>query len=91
MKKGLSRVLVSSMAMMLVFSSVPILDAQAVDHATVTAETPDSPEKKAVEVVEERTDREMVYDNQDGMFTKQIYTEPINVKEDGDWELFPIQ
>ncbi|MBA3924809.1 hypothetical protein [Listeria rustica] len=36
--------------------------------------------------MEERTDTEIVYDNQDGSFTKQIYTEPINVKEDGDWE-----
>lgn len=52
MKQWLSRVFVSSMAMMLVFSSVPILDAQAVDtadHATVTAETTKTHEKKEKE------------------------------------------
>lgn len=72
--------------MMLVFSSVPIPEAQAIDTANATTETTENPEKKAVEVVEERTDTEIVYDNQDGTFTKQIYTEPINVKEDGEWE-----
>ncbi|MBC2315324.1 DUF1175 family protein [Listeria booriae] len=86
MKKWLSRVFAVSLVMMLVFSSVPIMNPQAVDTTgspTVIAEVPG---KKAIEIVEERTDTEMVYDNQDGTFTKQIYTEPVNVKEDGDWE-----
>ncbi|MBC1911208.1 DNRLRE domain-containing protein [Listeria booriae] len=86
MKKWLSRVFAVSLVMMLVFSSVPIMNPQAVDTTGSTTVIAEVPGKKAIEIVEERTDTEMVYDNQDGTFTKQIYTEPVNVKEDGDWE-----
>lgn len=86
MKKWLSRVFAVSLVMMLVFSSVPIMNPQAGDTTDSTTVIAEVPGKKAIEIVEERTDTEMVYDNQDGTFTKQIYTEPVNVKEDGDWE-----
>ncbi|MBC1306445.1 DNRLRE domain-containing protein [Listeria booriae] len=86
MKKWLSRVFTVSLVMMLVFSSVPIMNPQAGDTTDSTTVIAEVPGKKAIEIVEERTDTEMVYDNQDGTFTKQIYTEPVNVKEDGDWE-----
>ncbi|MCU5517788.1 DNRLRE domain-containing protein [Bacillus wiedmannii] len=41
---------------------------------------------KPTEVVEERTETEKVFDNQDGTFTKKIYTEPIHAEKNGKLE-----
>ncbi len=38
------------------------------------------------EVVEERTETEKVFDNNDGTFTKKVYTEPIHTEKDGKLE-----
>ncbi|MGN4844972.1 DNRLRE domain-containing protein [Bacillus cereus group sp. MYBK134-1] len=38
------------------------------------------------EVVEERTETEKVFDNNDGTFTKRVYTEPIHAEKDGKLE-----
>ncbi|PGK08261.1 wall-associated protein [Bacillus anthracis] len=38
------------------------------------------------EVVEERTETEKVFDNNDGTYTKKVYTEPIHVEKDGKLE-----
>ncbi|MCU5616772.1 hypothetical protein OCB10_22300, partial [Bacillus cereus] len=35
------------------------------------------------EIVEERTETEKVFDNNDGTFTKRVYTEPIHAEKDG--------
>ncbi|MED3085626.1 DNRLRE domain-containing protein [Bacillus toyonensis] len=41
---------------------------------------------KPTEVVEERTETEKVFDNNDGTFTKKVYTEPIHTEKDGKLE-----
>ncbi|MEW9184300.1 DNRLRE domain-containing protein [Bacillus mycoides] len=41
---------------------------------------------KPTEVVEERTETEKVFDNQDGTFTKKVYTEPIHTEKNGKLE-----
>ncbi|HEB2438423.1 wall-associated protein [Bacillus thuringiensis] len=38
------------------------------------------------EIVEERTETEKVFDNNDGTFTKRVYTEPIHAEKDGKLE-----
>lgn len=38
------------------------------------------------EIVEERTETEKVFDNNDGTFTKKVYTEPIHAEKDGKLE-----
>ncbi|MED1305488.1 wall-associated protein, partial [Bacillus pacificus] len=38
------------------------------------------------EIVEERTETEKVFDNNDGTFTKKVYTEPIHTEKDGKLE-----
>ncbi|WP_033706514.1 DNRLRE domain-containing protein, partial [Bacillus mycoides] len=38
------------------------------------------------EIVEERTETEKVFDNNDGTYTKKVYTEPIHVEKDGKLE-----
>ncbi|KPU51807.1 DNRLRE domain-containing protein [Bacillus wiedmannii] len=40
----------------------------------------------ATEIVEERTETEKVFDNNDGTYTKKVYTEPIHVEKDGKLE-----
>ncbi|WP_257154686.1 DNRLRE domain-containing protein, partial [Bacillus thuringiensis] len=42
--------------------------------------------EKPTEVVEERTETEKVFDNHDGTFTKQVYTEPIHTEKEGKLE-----
>ncbi|MBJ8055061.1 DNRLRE domain-containing protein [Bacillus cereus] len=41
---------------------------------------------KPTEVVEERTETEKVFDNQDGTFTKKVYTEAIHTEKNGKLE-----
>ncbi len=36
--------------------------------------------------MEERTETEKVFDNNDGTFTKKVYTEPIHTEKDGKLE-----
>ncbi|WP_373862740.1 DNRLRE domain-containing protein [Listeria newyorkensis] len=68
-------------------STLPAMETHAEETKGDVAPTPKTTaEAKPVELVEERTENEIVYDNQNGSFTKQIFTEPINVKEDGEWE-----
>ncbi len=38
------------------------------------------------ELVEERTETEKVFDNNDGTYTKKVYTEPIHIEKDGKLE-----
>ncbi|MEF7657824.1 DNRLRE domain-containing protein [Bacillus thuringiensis] len=38
------------------------------------------------EIVEERTETEKVFDNNDGTYTKKVYTEPIHIEKDGKLE-----
>ncbi|WP_096478389.1 aureocin A53 family class IId bacteriocin [Bacillus anthracis] len=38
------------------------------------------------EIVEERTETEKVFDNNDGTYTKRVYTEPIHIEKDGKLE-----
>ncbi|PGZ99563.1 wall-associated protein, partial [Bacillus pseudomycoides] len=44
------------------------------------------PKDKPVEVVEERTEHEKVFDNKNGTFTKKVYTEPIHTEKNGKLE-----
>ncbi|MFJ8522653.1 DNRLRE domain-containing protein [Bacillus cereus] len=39
-----------------------------------------------IEIVEERTETEKVFDNNDGTYTKKVYTEPIHIEKDGKLE-----
>ncbi|HCJ4364018.1 TPA: hypothetical protein NR344_003015, partial [Listeria innocua] len=79
------KVLVSLIAFMLFFSLLP-------GYAPLAEDSPvgvDAPDKKAgeqapTEVKEERTENEVVFDNHDGSFTKQIFADPINMEVEGD-------
>ncbi|MBC1316909.1 DNRLRE domain-containing protein [Listeria booriae] len=84
MKKISFKIFIVSLILMLITSVVPMNQVKATDEVVPLPKltkgiTP-------VELEEERTENELVYDNQNGTFTKQIFTEPINVKEDGKWE-----
>ncbi|MED3088150.1 hypothetical protein P4379_18535 [Bacillus toyonensis] len=59
------------------------------DEKELPAPHPDQLKKdgpKPTEVVEERTETEKVFDNNDGTFTKKVYTEPIHTEKDGKLE-----
>ncbi|WP_192826871.1 ubiquitin family protein, partial [Bacillus pacificus] len=43
-------------------------------------------QKNPTEIIEERTETEKVFDNNDGTYTKKVYTEPIHVEKDGKLE-----
>ena len=49
-------------------------------------EKQDKNQSNPTEVVEERTETEKVFDNNDGTFTKKVYTEPIHTEKDGKLE-----
>ncbi|MBC1373549.1 DNRLRE domain-containing protein [Listeria booriae] len=87
MKTWLKKGLLVWLAFALVISTLPAFGPRAEEIKGDMAPTlKTTAEAKPVEVVEERTENEIVYDNQDGSFTKEIYMEPIHVKEDGEWE-----
>ncbi|MBC6315664.1 DNRLRE domain-containing protein [Listeria grandensis] len=87
MKTWLKKGLLVWLVFALVVSTLPAFEPRAEETKGDAVPTPKTTaEAKPVEVVEERTENELVYDNQNGSFTKQIFTEPINVKEDGEWE-----
>lgn len=44
----------------------------------------ESGEQAPTEVKDERTENEVVFDNHDGSFTKQIFADPINMEVDGE-------
>lgn len=85
MKKGLSRVLLVIIAIALIVSTIPAYAPYAEQEAPTQEKAVESAPEKT-EVIEERTEKEIVYDNQDGSFTKEIYMEPIHVQENGEWE-----
>ncbi|EGC8271653.1 RHS repeat-associated core domain-containing protein [Listeria monocytogenes] len=79
------KILVSLIAIMLFLSLIPGYAPMAEETSTGVAE----PEKKAgeqapTEVKDERTENEVVFDNHDGSFTKQIFADPINMEVDGE-------
>ncbi|MBA3926359.1 DNRLRE domain-containing protein [Listeria rustica] len=87
MKTWLKKGLLVWLVFALVVSTLPAFEPRAEETKGDAAPTPKTTaEAKPVEVVEERTENELVFDNQNGSFTKQIFTEPVNVKEDGEWE-----
>lgn len=43
-------------------------------------------EKKPIEIIEQRTEKEKVFDNQDGTYTKKIYQVPVHIRKNGKWE-----
>ncbi len=43
-------------------------------------------QKSPTEIIEERTETEKVFNNNDGTYTKKIYNEPIHVEKDGKLE-----
>lgn len=45
-----------------------------------------SKKKKPVELKKERKEKEKVFDNQDGTFTKKLYNQPIHIKKGNTWE-----
>ncbi|EUJ33793.1 wall-associated protein [Listeria floridensis FSL S10-1187] len=91
MKKRLKKGFLSLMAASLVFSLLPAYDGSAARENTpndsaATEKTATTKEQKPTEVVSERTENEVVFDNHDGTFTKQIYSEPVHVDVDGELE-----
>ncbi|MBC2116167.1 DNRLRE domain-containing protein [Listeria booriae] len=87
MKIWLKKGLLVWMVIALVVSTLPAFEPRAEEVKGDVVPTPKTTvQAKPVELVEERTENEIVYDNQNGTFTKQIFTEPVNVKEDGEWE-----
>ncbi|WP_430534930.1 DNRLRE domain-containing protein [Listeria rocourtiae] len=87
MKTWLKKGLLVWLVFALVVSTLPALEPRAEEAKEDVVPTPKTTaQAKPVEVVAERTENEIVYDNQNGSFTKQIFTEPVNVKEDGEWE-----
>ncbi|MBC1943763.1 DNRLRE domain-containing protein [Listeria booriae] len=87
MKMWLKKGLLVWMVIALVVSTLPAFEPRAEEVKGDVVPTPKTTvQAKPVELVEERTENEIVYDNQNGTFTKQIFTEPVNVKEDGEWE-----
>lgn len=87
MKMWLKKGLLVWMVIALVVSTLPAFEPRAEEVKGDVVPTPkETVQAKPVELVEERTENEIVYDNQNGTFTKQIFTEPVNVKEDGEWE-----
>ncbi|MBC1792863.1 DNRLRE domain-containing protein [Listeria booriae] len=85
MKEVLSRLLVVMIVIAMIVSMIPAYAPRAEKGVSSTGISVEKTSEKT-EVVEERTENEIVYDNQDGSFTKEIYMEPIHVKEDGEWE-----
>ncbi|EUJ41324.1 DNRLRE domain-containing protein, partial [Listeria rocourtiae] len=87
MKTWLKKGLLVWLVFALVVSTLPAWEPRAEETKGEVVPTPKATaQAKPVELVEERTENELVYDNQNGSFTKQIFTEPVNVKEDGEWE-----
>ncbi|WP_163655848.1 DNRLRE domain-containing protein [Listeria sp. PSOL-1] len=79
------------MAAMLVSSSCPVYESQAKEPFESTKKKAVSREEKKkgkqaapTEVKAERTATESVYDNHDGTFTKQIYADPVYMKDQGE-------
>lgn len=79
------KVLVTLIAIMLFLSLIPGYAPTAEETSTgVAAPEKEAGEKAPTEVKEERTENEVVFDNHDGSFTKQIFADPINMEVDGD-------
>ncbi|MBC2254423.1 RHS repeat-associated core domain-containing protein [Listeria ivanovii] len=79
------KLLLSMTAYVMILSLLPAYVPLAEETATgVEAPTKTSEESVPTEVKEERTENEIVYDNHDGSFTKQIFADPINMEVDGD-------
>jgi hypothetical protein len=53
--------------------------------------TPGGPKPGATEVVAARSDASTTYDNHDGTFTTDFYTQPIYYKPDGSGTFVPIE
>ncbi|MBC1398792.1 hypothetical protein, partial [Listeria fleischmannii] len=85
MKKIWKKGLLSLMSASLVLSLIPPYTGFAEEEGTSQKDT-DKVEEKRTEVKDERTETEIVYDNHDGSFTKQIFSEPIHVEVDGEME-----
>ncbi|WP_239256133.1 DNRLRE domain-containing protein [Listeria ilorinensis] len=84
LKKGFLTLIVS----MLILSLMPAYQSSAEDTQPTrdTIETPQKENQQApTEITEERQEQEIVYDNHDGTFTKQIFTDPVHMEEDGKW------
>ncbi|EMG29302.1 hypothetical protein [Listeria fleischmannii] len=85
MKKIWKKGLLSLMSASLVLSLIPPYTGFAEEEGASQKDT-DKVEEKRTEVKDERTETEIVYDNHDGSFTKQIFSEPIHVEVDGEME-----
>ncbi|WP_439443872.1 hypothetical protein ACSMFR_03810 [Listeria aquatica] len=85
MKENLKKGLLSLMAASLAFSLIPPYEGKAESDSASQKEKAESKKQteKPTEVVSERTESEKVFDNHDGSFTKQIFSEPIHMEEDG--------
>ncbi|MBC1521206.1 DNRLRE domain-containing protein [Listeria aquatica] len=85
MKKNFKKGLLSLMAASLVFSLIPPCEGKAESDSASQKEKAESKKQteKPTEMVSERTENEKVFDNHDGSFTKQIFSEPIHMEEDG--------
>ncbi|MEN2666205.1 ribonuclease domain-containing protein [Listeria aquatica] len=85
MKKNFKKGLLSLMAASLVFLLIPPYEGKAESDSDAQKEKAETKKQteKPTEVVSERTESEKVFDNHDGSFTKQIFSEPIHMEEDG--------
>lgn len=84
----LKKILLTLISATLVLSICPANPSQprASETSTIAIALPKTETKniKPTEIKNERTENEIVYDNHDGTLTKQIYTEPIFMEEDGE-------
>ncbi|WP_088810262.1 MULTISPECIES: DNRLRE domain-containing protein [unclassified Listeria] len=85
MKKIWKKGLLSLMSASLVLSLIPPYIGFAEEDVASKDDT-NKTEQKPTEVKDERTETEIVYDNHDGSFTKQIFSEPVHVEVDGEME-----
>lgn len=101
-KKWFKKGLIGSVAILLSASIVPssLVFAETVDSNSLDKTVQETPvrnepnakqEDPPTEVVEERSENEIVLDNRDGSFTKQVYQEPIHIENQETGELERIE